>query len=217
MVRRQGLIPKRLGLDLPLPEAGGSLNEAPWKIANTEQVRKRAMTGEKQNQIPSNRFCDALDNLIRAVGHGVMWTNVILIGVIILQVILRYVFKHGLVVLEELQWHLYALGIMFGASYSQVLDTHIRVDIFYARLSDKWKLRWDLFGIVFLLLPFIIVIFDQSLTFTAESFRLGERSDAPLGLPWRWAIKSVIPISFALLAVATISRAVRIITLLRRA
>jgi TRAP-type mannitol/chloroaromatic compound transport system permease small subunit len=145
-----------------------------------------------------------------------MWTNVILIAVIMLQVVLRYGFGRGLVMLEELQWHLYAIGIMFGASYAQVLDDHIRVDIIHSRLSKKWKMRWDLFGIVFLLLPFIFVIFEQSLAFTAESFRVGESSDAPLGLPWRWAIKSVIPISFALLAVAAISRAVRIVTCLRR-
>lgn len=174
------------------------------------------MTKDTQNEAPPNRFSDILDNMIRIIGHVVMWANVVLIGVIILQVILRYGFSRGLVVLEELQWHLYAVGIMFGASYAQILDAHIRVDIIHARLSDKWKLRWDLFGIVFLLLPFILVIFHQSLDFVGESWRLGERSDAPLGLPWRWAIKSVIPISFALLGVATISRAVRIITNLGR-
>jgi TRAP-type mannitol/chloroaromatic compound transport system permease small subunit len=174
------------------------------------------MTGDLQNNRMPNRFSDALDSLIKAIGHAVMWSNIILIAVIILQVVLRYGFGRGLVILEEMQWHLYAIGIMFGASYAQVLDDHIRVDIIHARLSVKWKMRWDLFGIVFLMLPFLAVILEQGLAFTAESFRLGESSDAPLGLPWRWAIKSVIPISFALLAVAAVSRAVRIITNLRR-
>lgn len=170
------------------------------------------MNNDTQKHERPNRFSDILDSIIRSIGHLVMWANVVLIVVIILQVVLRYGFGRGLVVLEELQWHLYAIGIMFGASYSQVLDTHIRVDIIHSRLSDQWKMRWDLFGIVFLLLPFITIIFLQSLEFVGESWRLGERSDAPLGLPWRWAIKSVIPISFALLGVATVSRAVRIIT-----
>ncbi len=173
-------------------------------------------TEPNQEQAP-NKFGDSLDAFIRYIGHTVMWTNVILIFVIILQVVLRYGFGHGLVILEELQWHLYALGIMFGASYSQMLDSHIRVDVIHARLSDKWRLRWDLFGIVFLLLPFIFIIFHQSLDFVYESWRLNERSDAPLGLPWRWAIKSVIPISFGLLFLATISRVVRIVARLRRA
>ena len=169
------------------------------------------MTREENTKNSPHRFSDTVDRMILAIGHIVMWSNVVLIAVIILQVVLRYGFGKGLVVLEELQWHLYAVGIMFGASYAQVLDSHIRVDIIHTRLSDKWKMRWDLFGIVFLLLPFLTVIFLQSLDFVGESFRLSERSDAPLGLPWRWVIKGVIPVSFALLAVATISRAVRIV------
>ena len=169
----------------------------------------------KQEQVP-NKFADAIDAVIRSIGHFIMWTNIVLIVVIILQVILRYGFGQGLVVLEELQWHLYALGIMFGASYAMMMDSHIRVDIVHARLSEKWRNRWDLFGIIFLLLPFAVVVFHQSLDFVYESWRVNERSDAPLGLPWRWAIKGVIPVSFALLIAATVARAVRIIVALRR-
>jgi len=171
---------------------------------------------EKPEQAPS-KFCDGLDAFIRRIGHFVMWTNGILIFAIILQVVMRYGFGKGLVVLEEVQWHLYALGIMIGASYAMMMDSHIRVDIIHARLSKKWKLRWDIFGIVFLLLPFIIMVFHQSLDFVYESWRVNERSDAPMGLPWRWLIKSVIPISFGLLFVAAISRLVRIIVQMRRA
>jgi len=169
----------------------------------------------KEEQVP-NKFADVIDVVIRSIGHFIMWTNIILIVVIILQVVLRYGFGKGLVILEELQWHLYALGIMFGASYAMMMDSHIRVDIIHARLSQKWRNRWDLFGIVFLLLPFAIVVFHQSLDFVYESWRVNERSDAPLGLPWRWAIKGVIPITFALLIAATVARAARIISALRR-
>ena len=174
------------------------------------------MSDETKSEPVPNKFSDVLDTVIRSIGHIVMWTNFALIFVIILQVVLRYGFGRGLVVLEEVQWHLYAIGIMFGASYSQMLDSHIRVDIIHARLSEKWKLRWDLFGTLFLLLPFIVIIFHQSLDFVHESWRVNEHSDAPMGLPWRWAIKSVIPISFALLIVATLSRLARIVISLRR-
>ncbi|CAB1081870.1 TRAP dicarboxylate transporter, DctQ subunit, unknown substrate 6 [Olavius algarvensis Delta 1 endosymbiont] len=174
------------------------------------------MNAEAKEELVPNKFADVIDTVIRSIGHFVMWTNIILIVVIILQVVLRYGFGKGLVILEELQWHLYALGIMFGASYAMMMDSHIRVDIIHARLSRKWRNRWDLFGIVFLLLPFAIVIFHQSLDFVYESWRVNERSDAPLGLPWRWAIKGIIPITFALLIAATVARAARIIAAFRR-
>ena len=174
------------------------------------------MSDESKSEPVPNKFSDTLDIVIRSIGHVVMWVNFALIFVIILQVVLRYGFGRGLVVLEEVQWHLYAIGIMFGASYSQMLDSHIRVDIIHARLSEKWRLRWDLFGTIFLLLPFILMIFHQSLDFVYESWRVNEHSDAPSGLPWRWAIKAVIPISFGLLFIATLSRLARIFTSLRR-
>ncbi len=63
------------------------------------------MAQETQNQGLPNRFSDILDGLIRTIGHVVMWSNVILVVIIILQVVLRYGFGRGLVVLEELQWH----------------------------------------------------------------------------------------------------------------
>lgn len=171
------------------------------------------MTMKKNNSL---KICDSLDKFVMGIGHVAMWANCILVFVIILQVILRYGFGQGLVTLEELQWHLYAVGIMFGASYAMTLDSHIRVDIVHARLSKKWQDRWDLFGIVFLLLPFVIIIFHQSLDFVYESWRVGERSDAPMGLPFRWLIKSVIPASFGLLIISVISRALRIIHNLKR-
>lgn len=154
-------------------------------------------------------LADKLDNFIRGVGHVICWSNGLLIAVIILQVTLRYGFNNGLIVLEELQWHLYAVGVMFGLSYAQINDNHIRVDIFHQRFSDRTKRIIEVVGILIFVLPFIYVIFYHSLNFVYESWRVNEMSDAPLGLPWRWAIKSAIPFSFGLLGLATISRLIR--------
>jgi TRAP-type mannitol/chloroaromatic compound transport system permease small subunit len=152
---------------------------------------------------------DRIDNFIRVIGHFICWSNALLIAVIILQVTLRYGFSKGMVALEELQWHLYAVAVMFGLSYAQVSDSHIRVDILYGRLSDRTKRVIEIIGILILVLPFIWVVFYHSLDFVADAWRTGERSDAPLGLPFRWAIKAVIPVSFGLLGLAMISRLMR--------
>lgn len=161
---------------------------------------------------PQVALADAIDSLLRGIGHVVCWANAALIAVIITQVVLRYGFGAGKVALEELEWHLYALAVMMGVSYAQATDSHIRVDVIASRLSLRATRRWEIFGIVAFALPFVAVVFVHSLDFLSESWRLGERSDAPLGLPWRWAIKSVIPISFALLGLALVSRLVREIT-----
>jgi TRAP-type mannitol/chloroaromatic compound transport system permease small subunit len=95
-------------------------------------------------------------------------------------------------------------------------DSHVGMDLVYENLSPKSQCRWDIFGILFLLLPFAFLIFYQSLDFVHESWRLNESSVAPQGLPWRWAVKSVIPLSFALVVLASASRLVRTIATLRR-
>ena len=170
----------------------------------------------KEVQETANKFSDVVDNIIRAIGHVLMWANCVVIVVIILQVILRYGFGHGLVILEELQWHFYAVAFMFGLSYAVVTDSHVGMDLIYEKLSPKWQCRWDIFGILVLLLPFAFLLCYQSLDFVYESWRLNERSVAPQGLPWRWAIKAVIPLSFGLVVLAAVSRLVRTIATLRR-
>ncbi len=162
-----------------------------------------------QDNEPRVPLVDWIDRFVLAIGRVLCWMNALLIVAIIVQVVLRYGFGTGDPKLEELQWHLYAAAVMFGLSYAQVTDSHIRVDVVAMRLSPNALRIWEIFGILVFVLPFIYVVFYHSLDFLAESWRLNERSDAPTGLPWRWAIKAVIPLSFALLALAVFARLVR--------
>jgi tripartite ATP-independent transporter DctM subunit len=47
---------------------------------------------------------------------------------------------------------------------------------------------------------------DQGLDYFYDSYRVNERSDSPTGLPGRWALKAIIPISFCLLAIGALAR-----------
>ncbi len=84
-------------------------------------------------QQTKNAFADTVDAVIRRIGHVLMWANCIVIFFIILQVVLRYGFGHGLVLLEELQWHFYGVAFMFGLSYAVVTDSHVGMDLVYDR------------------------------------------------------------------------------------
>jgi len=159
---------------------------------------------------------DAIDRFIEKVGKTIAWVYVLLILTIILQVVLRKGFSSGLVVLEELQWHLYATGVMFGLSFAQTTQSHIRVDIFYARFSPKTKSIIDICGILLLMLPFVGVIFLHSLDFVYDAWRIGERSDSPSGLHYRWLVKAVIPLSMCLLALGMLAKLLREIQFLSR-
>lgn len=167
---------------------------------------------EPEYRIP---IVDHLNGFVRAIGHVAAWANFILIGIILTQVVLRYGFNHGLVPLEELMWHFYAVALMFGLSYAITNDTHIRVDLLHMSLSPKARHIIEILGILFLLMPFVWVIFHHSLGWVAQSYAVGESSQNPTGLPYRWIIKSVIPISFFMLFIAALARLIRSVLLLR--
>jgi len=154
-------------------------------------------------------FCRMVDESIVRIGRILAWFNVALIFDIIIQVILRYGFGHGSVGLEESQWHLYAVAIMFGISYDVVLDSHIRLDVFQSRFSPRKKEWVEFLGILFLLLPLVTVLFLHGLDFTASAWRVSETSDSPMGLPYRWAIKAVVPASMFLFWLASVSRLIK--------
>ena len=163
--------------------------------------------GVTDHTIP--KLNEIADGLITRLGRITAWLNVLLALVIILQVTLRYAFGMGLVSLEEIQWHLYAVLIMMGLSYDVVLDAHVRLDLFHRNFSQSTKEIVELLGMLFLALPFTIILFIHGIDFVATSIRVNEASTSPLGLPFRWIVKSIIPISMFLLGLAQISRVVR--------
>ncbi len=155
-----------------------------------------------------------LNSIVKRVAETTAWFNVILVGVILTQVVLRYGFKHGLVPLEELIWHLYSIAFMFGMAYSITNDSHIRVDIVHMNLPGKTQHILEILGILFLLMPFLWVLFDHSLEWSLEAFRVNESSANPTGLPYRWVIKSVVPMTAILMFIAALARLIQEVLLL---
>ena len=160
------------------------------------------------------RFCQMIDGFIRRIGQAIAWLNVLLIINILAQVILRYAFGKGMIWLEELQWHFYGVCIMFGISYGIVTNAHIRLDLLHNKFTPKKKEAVEFFGILFLLLPLVIILFVHGLDFVESAWRVSERSESPLGLPWRWLIKSVVPISMFFLILASVSRMIRSVAII---
>jgi TRAP-type mannitol/chloroaromatic compound transport system permease small subunit len=161
-----------------------------------------------------SRVLDRVVDFIATIAHA---TWIILVGIILANVVMRYFLGGSIIALEELQWHLYAFGFMVGLSYTLVHDQHVRVDV----LAEHWPKRrraWiEIFALLVLVIPFAGVILYDSIEFIEFSIRLNERSRSPGGLPYRWILKSVIPLAMGLLILAALARTARMIALLRMA
>jgi TRAP-type mannitol/chloroaromatic compound transport system permease small subunit len=165
-------------------------------------------------ELPTTRISQGMDRVIAAIGKGASWLWVVLTGVIIWAVVGRYAFDHGSVTLEEVQWHLAGIGWLLGLAYTLVVDDHVRVDVIHERLSLKGQGWVELFGLVFLLLPFLGLAVYEMVPYAFSSWQQGETSQAPAGLPYRWVLKGVLALSFVLLILAALSRLLKVTALL---
>lgn len=156
--------------------------------------------------LPETALSRRVFPLLERTGQLASWLWLVLLLVIVGNVILRYVFGEGRIELEEIQWHLYSLGFLLALSYAYQADSHIRVDVLSERLPPRLRAWLELYGILLCLLPFIALVLVYSLPFVHHSWTLGEVSQAPGGLPWRWLIKAVLPLGFGLLLLAALSR-----------
>lgn len=124
-------------------------------------------------------------------------------------VIMRYFFRNSSVAMQELEWHLFAVILLLGISAGLKEEAHVRVDFLYERFSERVKAVINIFGTLFFLLPLALLITAGSYTFVHDSWMIGEISEDPGGLPYRWLIKGMIPLSFSFLMLTAIGYILR--------
>ena len=142
------------------------------------------------------RFFDKFGNV---VGYVCIFVMFLMIADVFFNVTARYFFKYGNVGLQELEWHFFSVIILLGMSYSLKDDTHVRVDIFYEKMSAKKRALINMAGVILFILPLALLVAWLSWDYVAEAYESGEGSADPGGLPYRWVIKAFIPFSFWLL------------------
>ncbi|MFM7550813.1 MAG: TRAP transporter small permease subunit [Cyanobacteriota bacterium] len=155
---------------------------------------------------------DALNRLAAALGR---WALLLMLALGSWNVVGRYV---GLAVgrnlssnaLIEGQWYLFDLMFLLAMGYALQRDDHVRVDVLQSRWSQRRRARVELGGTLGLLLPFVLVVLLASLEPSLASWRLGEASPDPGGLPRYW-VKSLIPLGFALLGLQGVAQAIRLL------
>jgi TRAP-type mannitol/chloroaromatic compound transport system permease small subunit len=110
-------------------------------------------------------------------------------------VVARYAFNEVSIGMQEMEWHLYSVVFLFGIPYAMRTDGHVRVDVFYTNWSSKAKAWVNLIGALVFVIPFAYLIAFYGYSYAMDAYTMGEGSGDPGGLPYRYIIKSVIPLS----------------------
>lgn len=160
--------------------------------------------------LPHTGVSYAIDRFLTVLGGATSWLWLAVVGVILVSVISRYVFSSGSVALEEAGWHISSFVWLIGLAYTAVYDQHVRVDVIHERMKLKTQAWFELFGLIFLLLPFAVIVAYYGMFYGYESFLIGETSQAPSGLPYRWFLKGMMAVAMVLLALAGLARLLRV-------
>lgn len=142
---------------------------------------------------------ERIERAVDVIGRAASWLALVIVVVMATNVVLRYLFSFGSVWAQELEWHLLAPLILFGIPYALLKGDHVRVDVLFAKFTEKNQLRVEVVSQVLCILIAVAFVW-LSLQYVQQSFVIDEKSADPGGLPYRWALKALIPAGFVLLA-----------------
>ena len=156
-----------------------------------------------------------IDRINDVIGRSISWLTLAMVVVTFLVVVLRYVFSIGWIAMQESVIYLHSMVFMLGAAYTLKQNAHVRVDIFYEKLSSRRRAWIDLLGSMLLLVPFCLFIMVISWNYVGLSWSLLEGSREAGGLPAVFLLKTLIPVMAALVMLQGIAQAMRSILILR--
>ena len=159
------------------------------------------------------KFSEGIDLINEKIGVLCNWLVLLACFVSGGNAMVRYAYDTSSNAWLEVQWYMFAVIVMFGASYTLKRNEHVRVDLFYMTLSRRGQLWVDILGTLVFLLPTCLILAWLSWPFFMQSYEVFEHSSNAGGL-LRWPIKLVLPLGFLLVALQGLSELIKRIAFL---
>jgi TRAP-type mannitol/chloroaromatic compound transport system permease small subunit len=139
-----------------------------------------------------------VDGLNKRVGQAIMW--LILAAVLVSggNAVMRKSLSISSNAFLETQWYLFSAVFLLGAGYTFLKNAHVRIDFVSSRLSPRARSWIDVFGILFILVPFCWLVIRLSWPLFFKAWQSGEISMNYGGLI-RWPVYLLVPLGMALL------------------
>jgi TRAP-type mannitol/chloroaromatic compound transport system permease small subunit len=153
------------------------------------------------------RITDKLEWLNVRVGEFVAYWAVISVFVYYYEVIARYVFNSPTNWVHESMFLMYGMQYMLCGAYAYREDQHVRVDVFYVKLSPRGRAIADIITSVFFFI-FILTMTWTGARFALDAINNGEVSFTEWGIQY-WPVKLMLPIGAALMALQGLSKLIK--------
>ena len=156
----------------------------------------------------------AIDGLSEKIGKAVMWLILVAILVSAGNAVVRKLFNSSSNAWLELQWYLFGAAFMLAAAHTLRQNEHIRIDILYGLRSRRAQHWIDLFGHVFFLLPFVVLMTWMLVPYAYAAWSIGQISTNAGGLII-WPARALLAAGFALLSLQALSEIIKKIAVMR--
>jgi TRAP-type mannitol/chloroaromatic compound transport system permease small subunit len=169
-------------------------------------------TGFTEGGLMMLGLANVIDQINRTVADVVRWLALIMVLVQFCIVIGRYVFGVNSIAAQESVLYMHATLFMLAAGFTLLVDKHVRVDVFYAKVSDATRRRIDIFGHLFLLIPSMVALLYWSWPSVRNSWKILEGPISVGGIEAVFLLKSLIPAFCILILIQSLSLLVRLLS-----
>lgn len=151
------------------------------------------------------RLVDAINDRFAAVAK---WSAIAACFISAGNALLRYTLSISSNAFLEIQWYLFAACVMLGAAQVLRLNEHVRVDVLYGRYPVRMQVWVDLFGLLFFLLPVVLLMLYFAVPLLERMYLTNEMSSNAGGLI-RWPVMATIPLGFTLVGLQGVAEIIK--------
>lgn len=155
-----------------------------------------------------------IDRLNEFVGRWVAWLVLAAVLISTGNAIVRKAFNNSSNAFLEIQWYLFAAVFLLAAGYTLLRQEHVKIDVILGRFSKRVQIGVEIFGILFFLLPFVVVVFIMVMPLVINAYISGEVSSNAGGLI-RWPVYAMLPLGLVLLGIQGISEFIKRVAFLK--
>ena len=157
------------------------------------------------------RLAGLIDGLNRGVARVLRWFALAMVLIQFGIVIGRYVFGVNSIWVQESVLYLHAMLFMLAAGYTLLVDKHVRVDIFYAKVTPAARRRIDIAGHLLFLLPSMAALAWWSWPSVRNSWRILEGPISVGGIEAVFLLKSLMPAFCVLVMLQSLALLIRLL------
>ncbi len=140
-----------------------------------------------------------IDWLSEWIGKASAWLIPLLIAELAYDTIARYVFNVPTEWSYDITYMLYGAAFMGGASYTLLLDEHVRIEVIYEKVSLRSRAIIDAIGYIVFFFPSMGALLYFGTEFTIKSWKILEASGESMWSPPIYPFKTIIPITALLI------------------